>query len=354
MRKRISKIGASDVLTKLVDHNYIEAFHLYKRTLKDSAGNVVATFIADPSQDDHIVSEGQAYWMILSARLAHIKESQNNFDALIDGFLQMVALSQHDLSAWEVIIKKNKLILPGKYSTHSASDADLDFIMAFIYAQENIEKGIWKKSKKYNYDELIRQFIPRIQHLFHRIDPDNEKNKTVVLSPSNQWSLDWYFIDYHAPQTCFEIARYCSDSDFWQNAGMSCFQVLYNVIADTKNIPARASITKDISITQIERQGWDGIRGPHRLAAGLPYITLTAKQKKIIKAYLHQWDSLFTERILDAAMYLNLAVRLEDDIVQDLLQELSLSNKQIYPDMNRYYPSTLILWSLVELLYPRT
>ncbi|MFH0886600.1 MAG: hypothetical protein V1843_00365 [bacterium] len=316
-------------------------------------------FISDPSQGNNTVSEGQPYWMLIASGLAKVDTPKASFyqekhDSFMNGYLAMVALAQQDgnngnLAAWAVKINGGQLSLnndkPGP--SNSAADADLDFIRGLISAQENVDAGLWKD---HGYSDLIDKYLSAVKNLFQKV------GTTYTMLPSEDWS-DFYFIDYHAPGTCFEIADWLkaqgrdSEAAFWQEAGMGSFTVLIQSIIDTHNIPAQADInagdgSDPLDVEQRQPQGWDGIRGPWRLALGLKNIDLSEDEKAALLAFLRTRHR-YTNSVLDAAMYLPLAAALGQNDDMDALLDTVLSSDL---DPNKYYENSLIALSLLEFL----
>lgn len=332
-----------------------------------SIDNKTCTLVADPSQNEGIVSEGQAYWMRIAAAMPKVDPKraaiyQNRFNALLNGYLAMAQLaksvdSNNDLAAWAAKIVRGKLVLNEEKEkpAYSASDADLDSIMALIQAQKNVTQAIWTDR---NYGMIIHRFLPAIKNLFE------ERGHVYIMKPSDDWN-DFTFIDYHAPETCFEIAEFCAANnipeaaDFWKKAGLGSYQVLLESIKDAGDIPAQADIITEtvnadnIKVIEKKRQSWDGIRGPWRLAAALKYIQPSPEQKNVFIAYLNNWEKGFTVSALDAAMYLPLAVALgQNELASAMLKQLNqnFSSATVYGQPQHYYETTLIQLSLLGLI----
>ncbi len=334
------------------------------------ADNKDIFFIADPSQENKIVSEGQSYWMLAAVLLAEkdpakAQQYKQKFDGLFNGLKEMIRLSQSRgnkgvFPAWAVAIKNGKLVpndkLPGPLN--SASDADLDMFKALLKARE-----VFKTEE---YDKFLEAYlIPNngkpapAQALFIK------KGPYYVLKPSEDWN-DFVFVDYFCPGTAVEISKFLEsrghkkDAAEWTKIAKGNFDLLVDIIKITGEVPARAQLEitekglKGVNV--LDHQSFDGIRGPWRLADSLQYKEILDPKfdsKKILQKYLSNWDKTSGEvGVLRPVMYLPLAYALNDEKQAEILEKEAIKNFKngcVYEQKDKYYEMTLSMLSLLDI-----
>ena len=347
-------------------NRYSNLFNKY--SLRTSDG----VFIKDPSQNNQIVSEGQAYWQLLSVGLARIdtanaRKYQNDFDALLKGTQYMIKLAKDagnggEFPAWKVKQSGGTVVLDkDQYgpTANSASDADIDSVRSLIYAQELVERGIWVDR---GYNKLLDKLIPAAQNLFR------DQNGLRVLRPSEDWD-GFHFTDYLDPAAYKEIAAYLAkhkkpNAAFWEKAANDSIALYGEILNDTKTFPAHINITRgnattspwlpntDVKAANNTVMTYDGIRSPWRIARYIILYPETSKEARVAcEAIVHGQNNNFrhTSSVeMDAAMYLPLSVALGHSSATELAKRVL---NGISAD--KYYENTLILLGLVDTLYPR-
>jgi hypothetical protein len=325
-------------------------------------------FIKDPSQENQIVSEGQAYWQILSADLARIDPAsagkhQDNFDALLKGTQYMIKLAKDignrgEFPAWKVKQSGSSVVLDrDQYgpTANSAADADLDIVRSLIYAQNLVEQGLWANR---GYDQLLNTLLPQARRLFV------EQNGLLVLGPSEDWN-DFSFTDYLDPAGYKEIAAYLAkhgrtaDAAFWEKAAGDSMKLYAETLTDTGTFPAQINVrvrsAADVNVTAANntRMYYDGIRSPWRIAR---YIIMfaenNAEAQAAKNALAHGNQNNFSHthsREMDAAMYLPLSLALGDASAAGLAERVF--NGRL-PQGN-YFENTLELLGLVDAVFPQ-
>ncbi|MDR2430984.1 MAG: hypothetical protein LBD99_01835 [Candidatus Margulisbacteria bacterium] len=331
-----------------------------------------AYFIQDPSANNRIVSES-VYWLRVAGGAHYLGvpagESQALFDGLLRGMEQMIKLAERNGSggefpAWAARIQDGQLVLDTDTDSagarNSASDADHDLVMALLVAVDNVERGIWTDK---GYDRLLAKFIPAL-----------EKEYTVigglsVLQPSEDYrakpEIKDFHLDYFSPETAFSIAHYLHRSGqpeqakAWAQRGLDSLELLKLCLEQHNYIPAKAWISDDLRIMPAGRQGWDGIRAPARIAAGLRYLPASGAHSAglipVLQKYLRRWAEGYTVPELDAAVYLPLAAELgAEDTLFAVARVLAdgMSDTAIYKENERYFQVSLIMKTCIELLFP--
>ncbi|MDR1453226.1 MAG: hypothetical protein LBJ25_04560 [Candidatus Margulisbacteria bacterium] len=324
-------------------------------------------FIKDPSQNNQIVSEGQAYWQALSADLARINPAQartyqDNFDGLLKGTQHMIKLAKDsgnrgEFPAWKVKATGSSVTLDrDSYgpTANSAADADLDIVRSLIYAQDLVERGVWTDR---GYAKLLDTLLPAAQNLFR------DQGGIRVLRPSEDWD-GFHFTDYLDPAAYKEIAQYLtkrgqtSAAAFWEKAAVDSMKLYAEALNDTGTFPANINIkvhsASDIAVSAANNtnMSYDGIRAPWRIAR---YIIMFAENNAEAQAaknalalgsrnrFSHTYG-----REMDAAMYLPLSIALGDTASSDLSGRIF--NGSI--DSNKYFENTLELLGLVDAVFP--
>lgn len=340
-----------------------------KYLVKIKQGQSNLYFVQDPSQKNQIVSEGQAYWMLLAAGYARLDPARKNFyqerfDGLLNGTLAMTELARSagsggSFPAWVVKVVNGRLELNtdkgGAGARNSASDADLDIVRALIWAQQLVEQGVWAD---HGYAQKIKELVDAAEDLF-------DKSTGRYLMGISEDEPGNYRFDYFAPASCLEIAQYCDKHglgerriEFWQKAAQDSWAVIKAAFESTGNIPAEGELTvaadQSLSVSEITPQGWDGIRGPWRL--GDYYLTRqkdTPDQELAVK-FLTMADQTYTVPALDAAAYLPIALAAGDyGVARNLLGQIeSSSGLTVYGETRRYYQTTLIALALMTSLFP--
>jgi hypothetical protein len=331
-----------------------------------------AIYIQDPSDNNKIVSES-VYWLSISGRAHYFGvstvESQAFFDGMLIGVDNMVALARADKGAgvfpgWVMRIDKEtgQLILDkttDAAARNSASDADHDLIMGLLIAIDNVRQGIWED---HGYAQRLNQLIGAAEGEYTLIAG------TYVLQPSEDYSATEkehdFRIDYHSPATCFALAQYLESkgdpvkAKQWVKRGQDSIKVYIATLKACNRIPSKAWISEKngaLVVTPYGTQGYDGIRGPERLAEALRYVTLSPDDQKIVENYLSRWGETYTVPGLDAAVYLPLAIHVGDTNAAERLSEQivgDMSDVSIYKDQRKYFQISVIAKSLLEVLYP--
>ncbi|MDR1322952.1 MAG: hypothetical protein LBK68_00775 [Candidatus Margulisbacteria bacterium] len=340
--------------------------------LKVTLGDAI--FIQDPSQPQNgIVSESVYFLRIAAAKPS--EETQKFFDGLLRGFDQMTALGGgHGVfPAWTVKIENDRLVLNTDKDAgahNSAADSDHDLIMALLVAVQNVKNNDWEDS---DYAERLEKLIDGLAKEYIEVAG------RWALKPSEDWYGDeqgeWFYLDYFSPETCFALAQYLAAKNdpraaFWQKCGEDSLEIYAACLEQIGWVPEQVSlgIDEDGNLLVEARQGhglqgWDGIRAPSRIAAGLPYYIkankLTEEQKAIFTEYLNKWNDPAGKAsgmapALTAAAYLPLAVQLGAvDLAAEMLSVLAKENTAaVYASQDQYYETSLILKALVDVSAP--
>ncbi|MDR2431375.1 MAG: hypothetical protein LBD99_03875 [Candidatus Margulisbacteria bacterium] len=325
-------------------------------------------FIKDPSQNNQIVSEGQAYWQVLSADLARINPAragvyQDNFDGLLKGTRHMIKLAKDsgnrgEFPAWKVKQQGSSVTLDRDQwgvTANSAADADLDIVRSLIYAQELVAQGIWSDR---GYEKILDTLLPQARRLF------SEQNGVLVLGPSEDWN-DFSYTDYLDPAGYQEIAAYLAkrgrtaDAAFWERAAADSMKLYAETLNDTGTFPANINVrvrsAADIAVSAANgtQMSYDGIRAPWRIARYIiQFAENNAEAGGAKKALQYGSQNRFSHtysREMDAAMYLPLSIALGDVSASDLASRVFNGN---IPG-NKYFENTLELLGLIDALFPR-
>lgn len=269
-------------------------------------------YITDPSQKNKIVSEGQGFWLLMTAALVRaykeqhptdtngLKKLQEIYNGLLSATQMMIFMGRTDrdsdsaFPAWEVQSIPGKdgnplgVRLPQRIdptgdmeATHSASDADMDIILSLLNAQKNVDDKTW--SGGVDYGNLADRLIARAQErLFHDMtynDANGYPNKKrIVMKPSEDWE-GAFFTDYLRPYHCQRFAEFLSAHhgkpeaiDFWQRAARDSMSTYQDIFAVDKqfhpnySIMMNGQIHLDVKVDPRGLQGADGMRSPMFIA----------------------------------------------------------------------------------------
>jgi hypothetical protein len=326
-------------------------------------------FVSDPSQSNQIVSEGQGFWEIIASRMPEVdpnsaKKFQQDFDLLLAGTKHMVNLAKQsgnsgEFPAWKVKVDNGNIKLDhDKWgpTANSASDADLDHIKSLIYAQKNVDKGIWRNN---NYGkEALRLIKHATKALF------TKENGVFILRPSEDWD-NFHFTDYMSPATFKEIATFSRNNGMsklgkiWEKITSDSIDLYNATLRDTGEFPAHVEFdvhsNKSIKATTVGNttQTYDGIRSPWHIGEYIISSAESGNEFKFAEKALAAGKKngyKFTHSVaMDKAMYLPLAMGLDaKEAVANLLPDV-LNNKT--PD-SKYYENTLILLGVLTAFYP--
>jgi hypothetical protein len=340
--------------------------------LKITLGDEI--FIQDPSQPQNGIVSESVYFLRIAAAMPDDKnnETQEFFDGLLRGFDHMTALGGGKgvfFPAWTVKIENGRLVLNTDRDAdayNSAADADHDLIMALLIAVQNVQAGQWQD---HGYAERLEKLIDGLAAEYDSV------GRWAALKPSEDWHEGWFYLDYLSPETCFALAQYLkakdpndSRAEFWQKCGEDSLEIYAACLEQIGWVPERALLDADENgdlrvkaVSGRGLQGWDGIRAPKRIAAGLPYYAdkLTEKQKAVFMEYLNNWNdpagkAYGMSPALTAAAYLPLAVQLGAvDVAADLLSVLVREDTAaVYANQDQYYETSLILKALVDVRSP--
>ncbi|MEI7942249.1 MAG: glycosyl hydrolase family 8 [Candidatus Riflemargulisbacteria bacterium] len=384
----IEKLSANVVTYPQPDRTEAEeslkgsAYNKYINGIEQYLKNVNgAGYIVDPSNKDNqpslqITSEGQAYYLVLSAHSAMANPSdkkiaaktQSNFDLILKGTQKMIETGK-SFPAWHARFNpatQTVSVVDG----NSATDADVDFISSLIYAQSLVESGIWKRGET-DYGKLAEdliKFASQPGKVF-----DTVAGKLVTRSSAADYETKGqYFTDYLSPATYLDVSKFCKakglseQAKLWEKATDDSMYI-YKEIFDATNglkqseggFPGKYSLIEnngkiEVSLGGVDDkfkvQSFDGIRAPWEISK---YIQQTGKGTELGKQVLEAAKNKsfkFTNTVADYAMYLPLAEALGERLTSQLLT-FNISRCPV--EVNRYYQNTLLNIGAMDSFYSR-
>lgn len=158
--------------TRWTDHQ-INDWAAWKRDFLDCPSKNVC-FVADPSREKQIVSEGMAFGLMMSVQM----DDQPTFNRLLNGMNQMLG---RGLPAWRGYLQNGKFVASGDQGWASATDADQDIAFALIQAHQRVQNGSWSGGSA-NYGKKAQFFLNLLWDNGVQYD-----GRTAILKPSEDW-----------------------------------------------------------------------------------------------------------------------------------------------------------------------
>ncbi|GBR77581.1 hypothetical protein RDn1_240 [Candidatus Termititenax dinenymphae] len=410
----------------LAFHNNLLADDSYYNGLKREGVNAAGQDVMFIRQDGNKIVSESVYGLLSAAKMPYfgvtVEESQDEFNRLRHGFRMQIELgnldktnpeSKDNFMAWATLVATGKELetlekvwtekypkagklpkLPlglkkiqnsdGTFETtdiyltldpfengpgNSAADAESDYVMSLLEAMDNVKRGIWTDNPADSYQQEFLDLIDPLADEYQLI------NGKYIITPSEDYTVDYTDLSYLSPETCYAIANKLEEIDkadpriaAWRQRGDNSLEIIIacleqndgrlfeRIVVDVDkagNITVKP-YTADKNYTQ---NPYAYIRVPERLAAGLCYRPdlIAAKRPVLEKLLAHSQDQYLVTQQLDAAMYLPLAVVLGNKAKAESLARIvfsGLSEHGISQERHQYYENMLIAKVLTSLIFP--
>lgn len=289
--------------------------------------------IKDPTKISPNMSEGQAYWQLISTEIANIDKDnasdyQKDFDYLWRGTQDLMKIEDNieEFSITYQNIMKN-----------SISNIDLDIISSLIKAQKLVEEGLW------DYKGYERDAIKLI--------------KTISFFTDDNLSIG--IMDHLSPTTCLEIARFCHEmnledkyTEFWEASArnsLNRFEMTYLKFRELPN-EIEVNIQNEFTVSSTSVH-YSGIKNPWRLGEYFLSNPREHDKELFLRDYFAQTTknqkSLYKE--VDSVVNLSIALAIGEKTKADMMLCTVMENTIM---LDKYYENTIIILGLLKAIFP--